>query len=137
MKKQFKKKKNGNVFTKGHLVFNAELRVQIIFTFDNQEQQMWNTTMRVIPIEMKESEWIQSLIKMAFEKDLHNANDLVKISMCIGCDQKGYEKIPMIKSFLSRNGKYYFQPDQRDIENEIIKGTTIASETKPFNQQIN
>ena len=137
MKKQFKKKNNGNVFTKGHLVFNAELRVQIIFTFDSQEQQMWNTTMRVIPIEMKESEWIQSLIKMAFEKDLHNANDLVKISMCIGCDQKGYEKIPMIKSFLSRNGKYYFQPDQRDIENEIIKGTTIASETKPFNQQIN
>tara|TARA_R100001510_G_C7458122_1_gene79881 strand:- start:55 stop:468 length:414 start_codon:yes stop_codon:yes gene_type:complete len=137
MKKQFKKKKNGNVFTKGHLVFNAEMRVQIIFTFDSQEQQMWNTTMRVIPIEMKESEWIQSLIKMAFEKDLHNANDLVKISMCIGCDQKGYEKIPMIKSFLSRNGKYYFQPDQRDIENEIIKGTTIASKTKPFNQQIN
>ena len=133
MKKQFKKKKNGNVFTKGHLVFNAEMRVQIIFTFDSQEQQMWNTTMRVIPIEMKESEWIQSLIKMAFEKDLHNANDLVKISMCIGCDQKGYEKIPMIKSFLSRNGKYYFQPNQRDkVEELIIRDTEVASITKPF-----
>ena len=122
---------------KQHLVFNAKMKVQMIFTFDNKDQQMWDTTMRVVPIEMKESEWIQSLIKEAFKEDLHNANDLVKISMCIGCDKKGYEKIPMIKSFLSRNGKYYFQPDQRDIENEIIKGTTIASETKPFNQQIN
>ena len=38
-------------------------------------------TMRVVPIEMKESEWIQSLIE-AF-KDLHNANDLVKISVIL------------------------------------------------------
>ena len=122
---------------KGHLIFNAKMKVQIIFTFDNKDQQMWNTEMKFIPLDMEESEWIKHLIETAFYKDMHNANDLVKISMCIGCDKKGYENIPMIKSFLSRNGKYYFQPNQRDIENEIIKGTTIASETKPFNQQIN
>ena len=133
----FKQNKNKNVYTKGHLVFNARMKVQIIFTFDNQEQQLWNTEMKCIPIEMKESTWIRHLIELAFNDDINLTKDLVKISMCIGCDQKGYENIPMIKSFLSRNGKYYFQPDQRDIENEIIKGTTIASETLPFNKQIN
>ena len=133
----FKQDKNKNVYTQGLLVFKAEMKVQIIFSFDNKDQQMWNTKMKCIPVEMEESEWIRDLIITAFHNDIHNANDLVKISMCIGCDKKGYENIPMIKSFLSRNGKYYFQPDQRDIENEIIKGTTIASKTKPFNQQIN
>ena len=133
----FKQDKNKNVFTKGHLVFNAKMKVQIIFTFDNQEQQLWNTEMKCIPIEMKESTWIKHLIELAFNDDINLTKDLVKISMCISCDQKGHENIPMIKSFLSRNGKYYFQPDQRDIENEIIKGTIIASETLPFNKQIN
>ena len=40
----------------------------------------------------------------------------------------------MIKDYLSRNGKYYFQPDQRDeVEEEIIKGTAIASKSRPYN----
>ena len=42
------------------------MKVEMIFTFDNKDQQLWNVTMRVVPIEMKESEWIQSLIKEAF-----------------------------------------------------------------------
>ena len=35
----------------------------------------------------------------------------------------------------SDNGKYYFQPDQRDeVEEEIIQGTTIAKDTKKLQQ---
>ena len=121
-----------------NLALNAKLNIEVIFTFDGKDQQMWHTTMKVIPLDMKESEWIRSLIQLAFENDMHEANDLVKISMCIGCKAKGYQNIPMIKGYLSRNGKYYFQPDQRDeVEKEIIKGTTIASKTSPFNKKHN
>ena len=118
-----------------NLALNAKLNIEVIFTFDGKDQQMWRTTMKVIPLDMKESEWIRSLIQLAFENDMHEANDLVKISMCIGCKAKGYQNIPMIKGYLSRNGKYYFQPDQRDeVEEEIIQGTTIAKDTKKLQQ---
>ena len=118
---------------KGHLVLNAIMNVQMIFSFDNKEQQMWNIKLNCIPIEMKESEWIKDLIEMAFHDDINLTKDLYKISMCIGCKTKGYENIDMIKSFLSRNGKYYLQPNQRDdVENAIVKDTVIASNTKPF-----
>tara|TARA_Y100000310_G_C20468234_1_gene708714 strand:+ start:152 stop:703 length:552 start_codon:yes stop_codon:yes gene_type:complete len=117
------------------IAFNATMNVEMIFSFDNQEQQMWNTKMKFIPLDMKESEWIKSLIERAFHKDMHLTKDLYKISMCIGCKTKGYENIDMIKSFLSRNGKYYLQPNQRDnVVNAIIKDTVIASNTKPFSK---
>ena len=119
------------------IAFNAMMNVEIIFTFDNQEQQMWNTKMKFIPLDMKESEWIKSLIERAFHNDMHLTKDLCKISMCIGCDKKGYADIPMIERFLSRNGKYYFQPNQRDnAESAIIKDTIIASNTMPFNSTL-
>ena len=122
---------------KGNLIFNATMNVEIIFTFDNQEQQMWNTKMKFIPLDMNESEWIKHLIERAFHNDMHLTKDLCKISMCIGCEEKGYDNIPMIKSFLSRNGKYYFQPNQRDnVETAIIKDTIIASNTMPFNSTL-
>ncbi len=120
---------------KDNLIFNATMNVQIIFTFDNQEQQMWNTKMKFIPLDMKESEWIKHLIERAFHNDMHLTKDLCKISMCIGCEEKGYDSIPMVERFLSRGGKYYFQPNQRDnVVNAIIKDTVIASDTKPFSK---
>ena len=39
---------------KQHLVFNAKMKVEMIY-FDNKDQQLWHTTMRVVPIGMKES----------------------------------------------------------------------------------
>jgi len=130
---KFKALENENAT--GGIAFNATMNVEMIFSFDNQEQQMWNTKMKFIPLDMKESEWIKSLIERAFHKDMHLTKDLYKISMCIGCDKKGYADIPMIERFLSRNGKYYFQPNQRDnVESAIIKDTIIASNTKPFSK---
>ena len=116
-------------------LYDTPMKIQMIFSFDNKDQQMWNTEMKFIPIEIKESEWIKDLIEMAFRDDINLTKDLYKISMCIGCKEKGHKNIPMIKNFLARNGKYYFQPNQRDdIESAIIKDTVIASNTKPFNK---
>ena len=124
-----------NVLDDQGIAFDATMNVEMIFSFDNQEQQMWNTKMKFIPLDMKESEWIKSLIEKAFHDDINLTKDLYKISMCIGCDKKGYADIPMIERFLSRNGKYYFQPNQRDnVESAIIKDTVIASNTKPFSK---
>ena len=86
-------------------LYDTPMKIQMIFSFDNQEQQMWNTKMKFIPLDMNESEWIKHLIERAFHNDMHLTKDLCKISMCIGCEEKGYDNIPMIKSFLSRNGK--------------------------------
>ena len=43
---------------KGNLILNVKMNVEMIFSFDNKDQQMWNTEMKFIPIEIKESEWI-------------------------------------------------------------------------------
>ena len=107
----------------------------MIFTFDNKDQQMWEVTQSCVP-NFKESEWIRKLIHGAFpDEDINLTEDLSKISMAISYKSKAVEKLPMIQDFLKRNGKYYFQSDQRDeVENEIIKGTVIASETKELKQ---
>tara|TARA_R100000781_G_C4032300_1_gene111017 strand:- start:39 stop:491 length:453 start_codon:yes stop_codon:yes gene_type:complete len=117
------------------LCLKAKMQVEIIFTFDSKPQQSYNATMRIVPVDLKESEWIKSLIELAFANDMHEANDLCKLSIAIGYKNKKISDIPMIKSFFARNGKYYFQPNQRDeVEEEIIKGTTIAKDTKKLQQ---
>ncbi len=117
------------------LCLKAKMQVEIICTFDSKPQQIYNATMKVVPVDLKESEWIKSLIELAFANDMHEANDLCKLSIAIGYKNKKISDIPMIKSFFERNGKYYFQPDQRDeVEEEIIQGTTIAKDTKKLQQ---
>ncbi len=120
--------------------------MNIIFTYDNKDQDM-------IDLCMSESEFAFNLrnevafLKWVLERSFPDhpntcdALDLLKISMCIkpeNMSDKEFTKWTGIKEFFARGGKYYFQPDQRDrVENLIIEGTDIASETKPLNQQIN
>ena len=116
------------------ITVKTKIRVQLIFSFDNHEQQMWECTIKELPLEWKESDLIRNLIENAFPNDIENAKDLVKISMCISGD-KVSKKIPCIQQMLKRSGKYFFQPDQRDeVENAIIKDSVIASLTKPFSE---
>ena len=78
-----------------------------------------------------ESEYIRQIILKVIGEE--NAKALSKISMCVACEEKDFFKLPIIKSVFERNGKYFFQPNQRDdIESDIIKGTKIASLTKDF-----
>ena len=125
---------------------SKSIQINVIFTYDNKDQDM-------IDLFMSESEFAYHLrnevafLKWVLERSFPDhpntcdALDLLKISMCIkpeNISDKEFTKWTGIKEFFARGGKYYFQPDQRDrVENLIIEGTDIASETKPFNQQIN
>jgi ribosomal protein L17 len=120
------------------------ISVNVIFTYDNKDQDM-------IDIYMSESGFayhlknevalVKWVINKSFWRDIEQADDLVKISMCVSnhnMSEKEFLKFKGVQEFLSRGGKYFFQPNQRGkVENAIIEGTNIASQTKPFNQQIN
>jgi len=120
------------------------ININVIFTYDNKEQDG-------IDLFMSESEFafnlrnevafVRWVINKSFWRDIEQADDLLKISMCIrpeNMSNKEFTKWTGIKEFFARGGKYYFQPNQRDrVENLIIEGTDIASATKPFNKQIN
>ena len=120
------------------------ININVIFTYDNKNQDG-------IDLFMSEDEFafnlrnevalVKWVINKSFWRDIEQADDLLKISMCIrpeNMSNKEFTKWTGIKEFFARGGKYYFQPDQRDrVENLIIKDTDIASETKPLNKQIN
>lgn len=114
------------------------IQINVIFTYDNKDQDM-------IDLFMSESEFAYhlrnevALVKWVIEKSFSfssEANDLVKISMCIkpeNISDKEFTKWTGIKEFFARGGKYYFQPNQRDkVEELIIRDTEVASITKPF-----
>ena len=120
------------------------ISVNVIFTYDHREQDMIDLIMyeyEFIFCLKSEITFLKWVINKSFHTKIEDANDLVKISMCISnhnISEEEFLKFKGIEEFLSRGGKYYFQPNQRGtVENAIIKDTVIASETKPFNQQIN
>ena len=119
---------------KPFITIKTKIKVQIIFTFDTKEQEMWECEFGALPIDWTQSDWIRNIIENAFEQDIENTKDLVKISMCISAN-KDAKTIPCVAQMLERSGKYYFQPNQRDeVVNAIIKNSVIASETKPFSE---
>ena len=115
-----------------HVVFKPTVQHNVIFTFDDREQEIIDFEFANIPpYEEYESEYIRQIILKVIGEE--NAKALSKISIALSCEEKDFFKLPLIKSVFERDGKYYFQPNQRDdIENEIIQGTKIASLTKDF-----
>tara|TARA_R100000697_G_scaffold54777_1_gene67983 strand:+ start:969 stop:1379 length:411 start_codon:yes stop_codon:yes gene_type:complete len=117
------------------------ININVIFTYDNKDQDTIDLFMREDEFAFNlrnEVAFVRWVINKSFFRDIEEANDLLKISMCIrpeNISNKEFTKWTGIKEFLARGGKYYFQPNQRDkVENLIIKDTNIASETKPFNK---
>tara|TARA_Y100001938_G_C7813079_1_gene292864 strand:+ start:37 stop:450 length:414 start_codon:yes stop_codon:yes gene_type:complete len=118
------------------------ININVIFTYDNKDQDTIDLFMREDEFAFNlrnEVAFVKWVINKSFSpRDIEEANDLLKISMCIrpeNISNKEFTKWTGIKEFLARGGKYYFQPNQRDkVENLIIKDTNIASETKPFNK---
>ena len=120
------------------------ININVIFTYDNKDQDGIDLFMSEDEFAFNlrnEVAFVRWVINKSFWRDIEQADDLLKISMCIkpeNISNKEFTKWTGIKEFFARGGKYYFQPNQRGkVENAIIEGTDIASETKPFNQQIN
>ena len=120
------------------------ININVIFTYDNKDQDSIDLFMSEAEFAFNlrnEVAFVRWVINKSFFRDIEEANDLLKISMCIrpeNISNKEFTKWTGIKEFFARGGKYYFQPDQRNrVENLIIEGTDIASETKPLNKQIN
>jgi len=68
---------------KPFITVKTKIKVQLIFSFDNHEQQLWECEFKALPIDWNESDLIRNLIENAFPNDIENTKDLVKISMCI------------------------------------------------------
>jgi hypothetical protein len=115
------------------IAFKPLISVEIIYSFDNKEQEMWSFNYFLEDVLMSEDKLVKDLITRPYVDVLETLNDLYKVSMCFSCEVEDFVKLPGFKDIFSKNGKYYFDPKQRDeVENKIIEGTSIASETKPF-----
>ena len=119
---------------KHEIVFKPTIEHNVIFTFDDKVQDILCFKFSRIPIhEEHEPKYIRSIILQTIGED--EAKTLSKISIGLSCKEKDFVKLPIIKKVFERNGKYFFQPNQRDeVENKIIEGTEIASLTKNFEE---
>ncbi len=116
------------------IMFKPKINFDLILTFDGKDQEFINCDLK-IAMDTSEVNLIQSLI---IEVMGASAHDLCKLSVCVSCKETDFVKIPCIKALLKRNGKYYFQPNQRgEVEDAIVKDTLIAKNTKNFEERAN
>src|SRR5210317_2189428 len=103
------------------IAFKPLISVEIIYGFDNKEQEMWSFDYFLEDVLMSEDKLVKDLITRPYTDDLEILDDLFKVSMCLSCEVKEFVKLLGFKDILSKNGKYYFDPKQRDqVEDKII-----------------
>jgi hypothetical protein len=106
------------------IAFKPLISVEIICSFDNKEQDMWSFDYFLEDVLMSEDKLVRDIITRPYVDVLETLDDLYKVSICLSCEVKDFVKLPGFKNIISRNGKYYFDPKQRDeVENKIIEGT--------------
>ena len=116
------------------ICWKNQIQAEAIFTYANYDQEL-ATTNFLFDVSADESEVIGKLIKSYFdmdnEEDREMISDIVKVSFCFSdteypqkLKKKEAEKfwtLPTMKAFLERNGKYYFDEEQRDDVETSIK----------------
>ena len=116
------------------ICWKNQIQAEAIFTYANHEQEM-ATTNFLLDVSADESEVIGKLIKSYFDmddaEDRELVSDIVKVSFCFsdtGYPQKMPKKeaeklwtLPVMQEFFKRNGKYYFDDEQRDEVESSIK----------------
>ena len=110
------------------------IHAEAIFTFANHEQEMGKQNFKLDVTESEDkviSELILSMFDMDNEEEREMVSDIVKVSFCLSNLQHPHKmtdkeaeqlwKLPVMKAFLERNGKYYFDKEQRDEVESSIK----------------
>lgn len=100
------------------------MNAQAIFTFANHEQEMGEQMFRLDATE-SEDRIIYNIIRSMFDMDNEDEremiSDIVKVSLCFSQEEEQLWELPVMKAFLARNGKYYFDEEQRDDVEASIK----------------
>ena len=121
------------------MIKERKVSVNVIATYENQEQEWFDTTIDIKPINKTidqqlsvERKVLKSVIKLLEQ----NTDDLVKLSLAYTLDDlKSDEDVKENGfGFINRtNSKYYFQPDQRDeLVQLICEELDIATKTLSY-----
>ena len=119
------------------ICWKNDIHAEAIFTFAHNEQEI---AQRSFKLDVTESEdrviynLIQSMFDINSVDELELMSDIIKVSFCFS-DGTRYPqkkltekeeaqlwKLPFMKAFLERGGKYYFDEEQRDEVESSIKG---------------
>ena len=107
------------------------INAQAIFTFANHGQEMGEQMFR-LDVTEAEDRIIYNIIRSMFDMDNEDEremiSDIVKVSLCFDVslvrrsqEEEQLWELPVMKAFLARNGKYYFDEEQRDDVEASIK----------------
>ena len=117
------------------IYWKHDLHADAIFTFANYRQEQGVCRFK-LDVTESEDRVIYNIIKSMFDTDNEEEremmSDIVKVSFCFShspphprkISAKEDEKVwnlPVMKAFLARNGKYYFDEEQRDDVESSIK----------------
>jgi hypothetical protein len=110
------------------------IHAEVIITYESFMQEMCDGFF-CLDVNQSEEEFIHGLIKPMFDMDdayeREKISDIVKLSFCFSdaenprkMNKKESEQfwgLPVMKAFLERGGKYYFDDEQRDDVETSIK----------------
>lgn len=110
------------------------IHAEVIITYENFMQEMCDAFF-ALDVTQSEDRFVYELIKPMFDMDdeyeREKLSDIVKLSFSFSdaenprkMNKKETEQfwnLPVMKAFLARNGKYYFDEEQRDEVESSIK----------------
>lgn len=121
------------------MIKERKVSVNVIATYENQEQEWFDTTIDIKPINKTIDQQLsveRKVLKQVIKLLEQNTDDLVKLSLAYTLDDlKSDEDVKENGfGFINRtNSKYYFQPDQRDeLVQLICEELDIATKTLSY-----
>jgi len=110
------------------------IHAEVIITYESFMQEMCDGFF-ALDVTQSEEEFIYGLVKPMFDMDdeyeREKLSDIVKLSFSFSDaenprkmnkkESEQFWNLPVMKAFLARNGKYYFDEEQRDEVESSIK----------------